>query len=269
MPAIDNQEEVNRVRAYIQTLQGEVSKLRIYPRTFRAFPFDHIGLALVATAFSISNAMLLLLESGFAEEAYGLSRSLVECALTLRFLTQDQNRLHQRTWDYARFEVTDQQYWMHYALKHAAPPMEQQIRDFAKKFDLKDDPSGVRTHWSGKDGFAWKVNLEDHPLDNAASTELGKKSTYAVEYHAASSFVHCFSPAVGNFLPSEGTAYEVNESSGIWVKPSQKTLFILITYLHSSVAYALFGMNLERTQRMNDSFSEALADLLPYRKSRP
>jgi hypothetical protein len=270
MPAIDNQDEVNRVHSYMQALQEEVSKPGIYPRVFYRFPFDHIGLALVSKAFSISNALLVLLESGFAEEAYGLSRSLIECALTLRFLTQDRSRLHQRTLDYARFEVTDKQYWMHYALKHVTgQPMEQKIRDFAEQFDLKDDPSGSRVHWSGKDGFAWKVNLGDHPLDNAADTELAKKSTYAVEYHATSSFVHCYSPVVNNFLPSEGVAFAVKESSGIWEKPSQKTLFILISYLHGCVAYALFGMNLERTQRMNDLFSETLACLLPYRNAIP
>ncbi len=267
MPPIDNPDEVNRVRSYIKSLDTEISALQLYPRSFRRHPFDHIGLALVSKAFSISNALLTLLDAGFAEEAFGLSRSLVECALTLRFLTKDRSMLNQRTWDYARFEVTDKQYWMHYALQHAAgQPMEQKILDHAKQFDLKDDPTGSRKHWSGKDGFAWKVNLDDHPLDNATSTELAKKATYAVQYHATSSFLHCYSPVVNNFLPSEGVAFEVKESSAQYEKPSQKTLFILISYLHSCVAYALFGMNLERTQRMNDLFSEILTSLLPYRK---
>ena len=267
MPAIDNQGELDRVRSYMQGLQQEISKLGIHPRSFAASPFDHIGLALVSKAFSISNAVLILLDAGFAEEAFGLSRSLVECALTLRFLTQDQNKLQQRTWDYAQFEVIDKQYWMHYALKHVAgQPAEQEIRDYAKRFDLEDDPSGSRTHWSGMDRFAWRVNLDDHPLDNAANTELAKKSGYAVEYHATSSFVHCFSPVVNNFLPSEGVPFEVKESSRQCERPSQATLFILISYLHSCVAYALFGMNEERTQSMNDLFSETLASLLPYRK---
>jgi Family of unknown function (DUF5677) len=173
MPAIDNLDEVNRVRVYIQALQKEITALKVYPRTFARYPFDHIGLALVSKAFSLSNALLALLEAGFADEAFGLSRSLMECALTLRFLTQDKNKLNQRSLDYAQFEVKDKQYWMHYALQHAAgEPMEQKIRDHAKEFDLKEDAKGVQKHWSGKDGFAWKVNLDDHPLDNATSTEL-------------------------------------------------------------------------------------------------
>lgn len=269
MPVIDNRDEADRVRSYTQALQDEISGLKVYPRVFARYPFDHIGLALVSKAFSISNALLVLLESGFADEAFGLSRSLVECALTLRFLTQDQSKLNQRSLDYARFEVADKQYWMHYALQHATgEPMEQKIHDYAKQFDLKPDARGVQKHWSGKDGFAWKVNLDDHPLDNLTSTELVKKSTYAVEYHGTSSYVHCYSPALNNFLPSEQTPFAIRESSGEWHNSSQVTLIILISYLHSCVAYALFGMNLERTQKINDLFSDTLASLLPYRKMR-
>jgi hypothetical protein len=94
MPAIDNKDEVDRVRTYVRALRMEVARLKIFPRTFDRYPFDLIGLAIVSKAFSISAGLLVLLESGFAEEAYGLSRSLVECALTLRFLTQDQEKMN-------------------------------------------------------------------------------------------------------------------------------------------------------------------------------
>ncbi len=78
---------------------------------------------------------------------------------------------------------------------------------------------------------------------------LVKKATYAVEYHGISSYVHCYSPAVSNFLPSERAPFKVRESSGERHNSSQVTFFILISYLHSCVAYALYGMNLERTQK--------------------
>jgi hypothetical protein len=77
MPTIDNLDEVNRVRAYIQALQKEITALKVYPRTFTRYPFDHIGLALVSKAFSLSNALLTLPEAKFADEAFGLSRSLM------------------------------------------------------------------------------------------------------------------------------------------------------------------------------------------------
>ena len=60
----------------MQALREEIAGLKVYPRTFARYPFDHIGLALVSKAFSISNALLALLEAGFADEAFGLTRSL-------------------------------------------------------------------------------------------------------------------------------------------------------------------------------------------------
>lgn len=269
MAVVENPAQIARVRSYCQALEAEVSRLKVRPRRFARYPFDLVGLGIVSKAFSISNALLVLLDSGFAEEAYGLSRSLVECALTLRFLTQDQDKQSKRTFSYVQFEVADKQYWMHYALQHATEKsVEEKILDHAKEFDLKADPTGIRKHWSGKEGFAWKVSIDDHPLDNVASTELAKKSHYAVEYHATSSFVHCYSPALNNFLPEEFAEFQVKPSSGSCEKPEQKTLFVLISYLHSCVVYALFGMNLERTPLMNDLFSDVLAALLPYRRLR-
>jgi hypothetical protein len=61
----------------------------------------------------------------------------------------------------------------------------------------------------------------------------------------------------------ERTPFEVRESSREWRNPSQVTLIILISYLHSCVAYVLYGMNLERTQKMNDLFSDTLTSLFP------
>jgi len=267
MPPVENPEEVKKVRAYVAALQEAIGKIGIRPRVFYRYPFDHISLALVSKAFSLSNALLILLDAGNAEEAYGLSRSIVECALTLRFLTQDRAKLNERTYRYMVFEAKDKEYWMHWALQHASGgEMERKIRDHAKQFDIKDDPSGVRKHWSGKDGFAWKINLEDHPLDNATSTDIVKKATYAVEYHATSSYVHCFSPVVNNLLPREFVPFEVKESSGEFERPSQKTLLTLISYLHNCVVYTLFGMNVDRPASVNQMFSDALASLMPFRK---
>jgi hypothetical protein len=98
------------------------------------------------------------------------------------------------------------------------------------------------------------------------STELTKKSAYAVEYHATSSFVHCYVTAVNNFLPRQCVPFEVMQSSGLVEKPSQKTLFTLLSHLHSMVAYDIFGLNLERPAVFNDLFSNALASLAPYRR---
>ena len=266
MPTIENPEEVVKVRAYMSSLQKAIDGIGVRPRVFYRYPFDHVSLALVSKAFSLSNALLVLLDAGLAEEAYGLSRSLVECALTLRYISQDRAKLNERTVRYMAFEIKDKQYWMHWALQTATDEeMKRKIYERAKEFNIKADPNGVKEHWSGKNGFAWKTNLDDHPLDNSVTTETAKKSTYATEYHATSSYLHCFSPVVNNLLPKSFVPFEVRESSGEFERPSQKTLFTLISYLHSCVAYALYGMNCDQPATINDLFSDILASLMPFR----
>src|ERR1017187_149825 len=82
-------EEVRRVRGFVKIAEAEINALGIYPRNPWMYPFDLVGLATVSKAIALSKACLKLVSSGFPDEAYGLSRSIVECANNLRFVTAD------------------------------------------------------------------------------------------------------------------------------------------------------------------------------------
>ena len=63
-------------------IASEINRLGIYPRNPWMYPFDLVGLATVSKAIALSKACLKLVRSGFPDEAYGLSRSIVEYATT-------------------------------------------------------------------------------------------------------------------------------------------------------------------------------------------
>jgi uncharacterized protein DUF5677 len=260
----DNENEIEKVRAYITEAKAEVDKLEIIPRTLTRYAFDSVALAAVSKAFAISKACLALLSSGFPDEAYGLSRSLVECAINLRYLTQDPTLRDQRTDDFIKYFWATKAYWLYQGLQQFdGKPEEQEIRNYAKQQGIDPNAKCARRHWSGDSGFVWKVTLENHPLDGPASSEHLKKTSYAVDYHQTSSLVHCSQPALDNYFSEEGNSFRVSPSSGKYDQPSQKTLFILVLYLHSAIAYALFGMNLERPATLNALFQTALNGLIP------
>jgi hypothetical protein len=79
--------------------------------------------------------------------------------------------------------------------------MEAKIRDYGKQWGLTPDTKGASKHWSEEKGFAWVTNLKDHPLDGDASTDVMRKSQYAVDYYQTSSYIHCYSTALDNFWP--------------------------------------------------------------------
>jgi hypothetical protein len=197
----------------------------------------------------------------------------VECGWTLRYLTQEPERIEKRTWKYINFVILDKQFWMYQALiTFKDEEMKADIRMYAKELELHEDPTEVEGHWSGQRGFAWFVNQSEHPLDGPQPNELSKASEYAVDYHQTSTFVHCYAPAIENFLPDDRTPFRVKLADGEGGKPGQSVLYILVRYLHACIAYMLFGMGLERPQRFNELFSEMINKRLrpvPHRVKRP
>jgi hypothetical protein len=267
--SVDRTTEIQIVREYVDAVEREFNALKIRPRLFVLYPFDMIGLGLLSKAFGLARAGFVLLDSGMEDEAYGMMRSLVECALTLRFLTQDEDVriFYKRAYDYMRFAIADKQYWMHWALQNGAgEPIEAEILKHAKEWKLEDDPKLVKKHWSGKDGFAWKTNLEPHPLDGDKSTDLTKKSVYAVDYHQTSNFIHCFSTGIDNYLPDEFVPFEVFDGSRSSEPFFQKVIFMILRYVHACIAYTIFGLSMNRPKVFNDLFSAAVQSVAPYQR---
>src|ERR1019366_8605418 len=78
MPHPDNSTEIEKVRAYIAAVEGEVNHLNIVPRSLDQSAFDSVGLGALSKMFALAKASLALLDADFPDEAYGLSRSQQE-----------------------------------------------------------------------------------------------------------------------------------------------------------------------------------------------
>jgi hypothetical protein len=273
MNTVEKLEEVAKVRKYLSDAEAELARVKLIPRQPYFNKFDFIAAAMLSKAFSVARASLLLIENGFEDEAYAICRSVVECGWTLRYLTQEPEGIEKRTGKYINFLILDKQFWMYQALMtFKDEEMKADVRAHAKELELHEDPTEVEGHWSGQRGFAWLVNQSEHPLDGPESKELSKASEYAVDYHQTSSFVHCYAPAIENFLPDDRTPFRVKLADGKGGEPGQSVLYILVRYLHACVAYMFFGLNLERPPRFNELFSEIINERLrpvPQRVERP
>jgi len=198
----------------------------------------------------------------------------VECGLTLRYLTQEPSKRDERTMKFITYIKIDKAYWMYQALQ--SPPddeMQRKIFEHAKQLGIEPDATSASKHWSGLRAFAWDTFKLEHPLDLPTNdietkerSERGKKQWYAVEYKHPSSFVHCLETAIDNYIPEEASPFRVAMSSGKTVQPSQSTLFILLSHLHCTIAYALFGMNVDRPAALNALFSETLNSMKPFKR---
>ncbi len=146
--------EVEKVSKYVKEAEAEINELRISPRLPFKYPFDVVALPTVSKAFALSNACLKLISSEFFDEAYGLSRSIVECATNLRYMTADSTLQDQRTRDFVNYALAYKAFWAHYALEQfLGREEESEIREYAKHHGIVPDTKPARRHWSGLSGF--------------------------------------------------------------------------------------------------------------------
>jgi Family of unknown function (DUF5677) len=254
--------EIRKVQTYVNFAKSEIRRMRICPRVANRFPFDILGLATLSKVFALSNASLTLLRASLPDEAFGLSRSIVECATDLRYLTADPTLQDRRSRDFGNYALADKSFWAHYALEQfKGKKEEKEIREYAKQQGIVPDTKPARRHWSGLTGFIWDVMNIDHPLDGPVTAQH-KKVSYAADYFQTSSYVHCSLPAIDNYCPEESTPFEVSGSS-LLRETCQSTLFITLIYVHSSIAYVLFGMGLDRPAKFNSLFQSTLGKMKP------
>jgi hypothetical protein len=183
-------------------------------------------------------------------------------------LTADPDLQDKRAREFAKFFLADKAFWMHYALRQfAGKKEEREIREYAKQQGIVDDPKLARRHWANlKGSFIWDTSLINHPLDGPAVTPDHKKTSYAADYYQTSAFVHCSLSAIDNYYTEEEVPFHVSPSSDLH-NTSQPTLFIILIYLHSSVAYVLFGMNLDNHRpKLNTLFERTLRKMKPVRR---
>ena len=241
--------------------------MKFIPRNVQRYPFDSIATESLSKAFALAKAILLLIENGFPDEAYGLSRSLVECSLALRYITAVPDDVENRTRKFVYFDQIEQRYWLEQSRQHLSDPailQEIESSQLAKELDAKQlNPNDALRHWSSHRAFVWAATTLDHPLDNTTNMPQHRKEAYAVDYHAPSHYVHCSQRGLNNYFHEPGSAYGVSKGRTMVADDTApKALFIVCRYLHEIVCYALFGLNLDRPQQVNELFSTTLLQLV-------
>jgi Family of unknown function (DUF5677) len=186
---------IGSVEDYVVSVRQLVSNIGIPTPDIADGPFDWISLAHLSKVFALADSCLILLRQRHADEAFGLARTIMECAANLRYLTQNPAEQAARTQWFVEYAEKEQRYWLEQIRAHVEDPeMLQDAEDFAKANEVEKTshkPLAALGHWSGLSNFVWKVMQMDHPLDGDTNPLSLRKKSYAAEYHSASHYVHC------------------------------------------------------------------------------
>ena len=207
-------------------------KAQIYPRG-HVF-LDKVVLAHVSKGLKVAEAVMCLVEAGFAEEAFGLSRTLVEVAFNLRFITNrySERRAQRFVHYYARWKMEQ----IRRAIKHfkggkdkkgrsqpkyTKAELRKQVPDYktlakmAQKFP--DRNSWTRTHnWKASKGGAWKMAVEPDAYERIDGEPVKWEFDYDWIYFWTSQYVHATVACMDSHsvLPKEAFSIHIAPERG-------------------------------------------------------
>ncbi|MEG9433103.1 DUF5677 domain-containing protein [Terriglobus sp. ADX1] len=231
---------------FIAELRSQLNDLGVVRRVAHRYPFDHLAFELLSKTFSLCDACLSLIRDGWCNEAYGLSRSIVECALTLRYITAVPDLLIKRTMKFASASKADRRLWLHFAQAEAqSEPEKQHIARYAAEWGLYPDTKAAYDHWSGERSFAKAATEVEHPLDPSDADIGYKRIRRAFDYYYTSHFVHCSQTAMDYSKVLDGDLFAFRDDSTERVPAiSERCITLLISYSKQVTSYAIYGMGI-------------------------
>jgi hypothetical protein len=187
--------EVEHVRKFLACAKVRLDETRYYPPVNRHRYL--VALALYSKCITVGEATLVLLDAGFNDEAFGMTRTMVEISLTLRYISNDPDN---RALRFVEFGAKESEDWAKIAAIYwpqsapTLPPRTQAVAaTFPKRFQWADKPLSYLAY----EPDAFEIDLATgqptvHDLD------------YRVIYHWSSKYVHVTIGALRNHLVQAG-----------------------------------------------------------------
>lgn len=204
----------------VNAMAGKLAKVRVCKRTevehlreFIAyakklvndawyFPPNHgyeymIALALYSKSLTVAEATLVLIEAGYGDEAFAMTRTLIDIYLTLRYIAIEDT--HERAKRYAQFSAKNSAGWaevaqIYFPSKGLAVP--ERTQKIAATFRSPH-------YWSGK--TAKDMAFEPDTLDKDDNGKPFEASVaYRIAYRWTSQHVHPTVDALRNHIVQAG-----------------------------------------------------------------
>ncbi|HEV2136756.1 MAG TPA: DUF5677 domain-containing protein [Terracidiphilus sp.] len=237
----------------IDELEAFVNNMSVYTRRPDLYPFDTVAGELLSKCFALSRSALLLIQSGYSDEAFGLCRSLYESSIYLRYITREPEQRERRATDYLEFGVTSKAFWFDLLMQGDLTSAERtDIEMYKAENAIPDDPKIVTQPWSGRRRFIETFSKMAHPTDSSASTEHFRLKDKAISYTDTSSYVHCTQPGLNSYTFEWREPIRVRRSKPDMGNTAFKTCLMIHTHLRAVVRYCLFGWGLTSADNLKD-----------------
>jgi hypothetical protein len=188
--------EIEHVRKFVAYVKLRVNSAWYYP-PLNAYRYS-VALALYSKCITVAEATMALLDAGFSDEAFGMTRTLVDIYITLRYITNQDTEERARL--YFKFAAKDIHGWSD-VIKDYWPqlsrPMDPRIITEAAQY-----PSPHR--WSGKSAKDMALEPDTFESNPTTGNPAVHDFPYRVIYRWTSHFVHPTIVALKNHVAQPG-----------------------------------------------------------------
>jgi hypothetical protein len=215
----DEDKEHNRtLKRTVKKIRKSLDDKQFYPRA--NVMLDRVVLTLVSKSVNVAQGVVSLIDAGLPEEAFGLSRTLVEVALSLRFITnRDSERRANRFAHYSakwklelirraikHFKAQDskgqlQPKYTKSQLRKMTPDYERMVK-LARKY-----PKRFAAGWSGKNVKEMALEADGH--DKIDGKPVVWEFDYDWIYAWTSQYVHATAPCMDSHVTEPLEAFVV------------------------------------------------------------
>jgi len=174
--------EVEHVRKFVAYAKARLNNTSYYP------PYGGhrymVALALYSKCITVAEATLTLLDAGFGDEAFGMTRTLIDIFFTLRYLANKDT--DERSKLYYQFASKDVEGW-HALAKDYFPEMQKRMSERTIKIAaLYPHPH----RWSGKPVSAMALEPDTVDVDEKKNKPFDYDFAYRCMYRWTSHYVH-------------------------------------------------------------------------------
>jgi hypothetical protein len=255
-PELVHSRNLDAVKEYLAGWKASLDSRGIWVIEPTGRLYDSIAFSMLNKAYRLSLACICLIEAGFSDEAYGLSRSVLECAINLRYLTLNRDEIDLRSNNFLNFFHAERKHFLELCRKQIKDKAALDRIEFRAKAERVDDswsdPKKSRINdWKkieNRDWDGFKIVTKTHPLDVELNGRCSILTHYSAAYRAVSAMVHCSIRALDNTFAVSSFSYKVADGLTTNYDHRFEPLMTVVAGMYLSVNYALFGSGLDRTE---------------------
>ena len=238
--------DAGQVVALIEKLEHFIDASEFLPAV--RFYRSHVFLALISKALTVGRAICSLVQAGFPGEAFGMSRTLVDIFLTVRYISNKDTETRAET--YVNYFAKTHEGWTRIIENHFPEQKNMPMPNFhGEAMEIAKNFKGHE--WTGMRGQTKVMALEEDTYEvNAKGEPVKQDFDYEVIYWWTSHYVHGTIACLLAHEMEPGNIFRIRAHMDKETERGFDALFNTLIFLSKIFVCAFRGMNTDQPEEL-------------------